>query len=175
MQILHDLHEIFLGLLLAGDVRKTDSFRRFDIDLGVALAHAEHHRGGPASRAVHHSFAHEIAEPAEDRDGQHPAEEKSGHGRRLRDDVAPELGAGGIQPVHKSVVLHMARGIDLSVLVRKQNIVRSELYFFNLFVLGHCHEGPVIHFLNGSPLKRRHDKGVDDHHEQNDRQRVIKH
>ena len=75
VQVLHDLLQVFLGLLFARHIRKLNAFRGLDVDLGVALAHSEHQRVRPA-RLVHHSLVEHISQPGEDSDRQHPGEKE---------------------------------------------------------------------------------------------------
>ena len=175
VQILHDLHEIFLGFLFARDIREADAFGRFDIDLGVALAHAKHHRRGSASRPVHHFFIQIVPESSENRDWQDPVEQESRHRRCLGNNVAPEFRPRLVKPLDQTVIFHVSGTISFSVLVCKKNIAGPEFHFLDLLVLRHGHKRPVIHFLYGCPFDRRHDKGIDDHHKQYDEQRIRHH
>ena len=175
VQILHDLHEILLGFLFARDIGKADAFCRFYIDLGIALAHAEHHRGGSASRAVHQPLIEIISDSAENRDRQNPVNEEGRHRRRLGNDIASEFRSRLIQSLYQTVIRHVACTVGLAILVCKKDVVGPEFHFLDLLVFRHGHEGPVVHFLNLRPLDRRHDKRVDDHHEEDDQQAVVHH
>ena len=79
MQIFYDLLQVFLGFLFSGHVRETDSLRGFDIHLGVAPAHAEHHGIGTA-HLVHHPFGQHPVDGKKDDHGKYPAQYK-GHDR----------------------------------------------------------------------------------------------
>ena len=65
MEIVHDLGKAFLRLVLPGDIVKTDAVRRLDIDLGVALSHAEGH-DILAAHLIHELLSHEVAENNKD-------------------------------------------------------------------------------------------------------------
>ena len=41
MEVVHDLRQVLLGLVLTGHIGEFDAVGGLDIDLGVALAHAE--------------------------------------------------------------------------------------------------------------------------------------
>ena len=73
MQILHDLGEVFLGLVLARNIREFDAVRGFDIDLGIGLTHAEDHR--IAVLAAHHFFRHVLSQRHEDQNRQNPGQQ----------------------------------------------------------------------------------------------------
>ena len=47
MKIVDDFRQILLGLILTGHIGEFDAVGGFDIYLGVALAHVEHHGVGP--------------------------------------------------------------------------------------------------------------------------------
>ena len=65
MEIVHDLGKALLCLVLPGDVVKTDAVRRLDIDLGVALSHAEGH-DILAAHLIHELLSHELAKNDKD-------------------------------------------------------------------------------------------------------------
>ena len=90
VQVFHDLHQVFFGLLFPGDIGKTNTLRGFYIDLGIALTHTEHHRRGAAVCPLDHLLVQIIAKSAENRDRQHPAEQESRHGRCLLHDITAE-------------------------------------------------------------------------------------
>ena len=65
MEIVYDLGKAFLRLILAGYIVKADAVRGLDIDLGVALSHAEGH-DILAAHLIHELFAHELAKNDKD-------------------------------------------------------------------------------------------------------------
>ena len=175
VQVLHDLHQVFLGFLFPRDIAEADALGRFDVDLGVAPAHAEHHGRCSAVGAVDHFFVQIIAESSKNRDRQYPVEQKCRHGRRLRYDITPEFCPGLIETLNQSLVRHISGAVDLAVLIRKQDIAGSQLDLLDLLAVRHRHKCLVADLLDRSPLKGRHDKSIDDHHEQDDQQTVIHH
>ena len=65
MEIVHDLGKAFLRLVLPGDIVKADAVRGLDVDLGIALSHAEGHHVLSA-HLIHELFPHELAENKKD-------------------------------------------------------------------------------------------------------------
>ena len=56
VQVIHDLLQVFLGLVFTGHIRKADAVGGLHIDLGVGFAHAAKHHGTRAAAGLFHRF-----------------------------------------------------------------------------------------------------------------------
>ena len=74
VEIIHDLRQQFLCLFLAGNVLELDAGGGLHIDLGVALAHAEHHRAVAAAHTLRHLLVKEVEHQQHQRNGQNIAD-----------------------------------------------------------------------------------------------------
>ena len=77
-----------------------------DVDLGVGLAHAAEHHRVRAAGLFHELFVHEIAQPDEEDDGQHKAQQKAHQRRSLLDDLAGKLGPRVVEALGQVRVVH---------------------------------------------------------------------
>ena len=93
VQEVHDLGQCFLGLVLAGNVREGLAGLGLRIDLCARFAKAH----GVAAHALHHLFAHPLAERNDDDDRQRVADQNGEQRRGLRRDLGCELDTGLIQ------------------------------------------------------------------------------
>ena len=162
VKIFHDLCEIFLGLIFSCHVVKPDPFGGFDVDLGVALAHTEHH--GVAAGLVHHLLRHVPSQEYKEDDRQHPVHQQ-GHPRgSLPLYLAGEFRTGFVQSFRQFIIIYHA-GLIYDVLVFficKYDFVflRLDLHLADLFVFSHGNELAVIHFLDLTLLHPWHQNQV---------------
>ena len=148
MEIVDDFRQIFLCLILTGNVRELDAVGGLDVDLCVALAHVKHHGIG-AAHLLHELFGHPLPQPDENHQRQHPGQQQIHQRRHLLDNFAGKLCAGIVEPVHKSVITDDAGFIVvIAGLVRKQNLVIGNFHLTDFFVFRHVHKGAVIDFLH---------------------------
>ena len=75
MEIVDDFRQILLGLILTGHIGEFDAVGGFDIHLGVALAHVEHHGVG-AAHFLHELFGHPLPQTDEDHQRQDQGEQQ---------------------------------------------------------------------------------------------------
>ena len=149
MEVVDDLGEIFLGLVLPGDIGKLDALGRFDIDLGIGFPHVEHH--GIAAAHLFHQLAREDLSQDHKKDqGQDPAQDAHQEGGLL--DLLPGGGDPGIQkPLDELRVGNHSRFVDgLFVFVGEEDAVALflELHLADLALLGHGDKGIVVHILD---------------------------
>ena len=173
MQVVDDLGEILLGLVLARDVIKLDALGRLDINLGVGLAHVEHH-GVSAAHFLHHLAREDLSQPDEDEDRQHPAEDADEQ-RRLLNLFARGGNACVKQTLDQTVVRHHCGLVDgLFIAVGKEDAVGLllDLDLADLALFGHGDKGVVIHLLDLVLRDPGHGNEVEEHHEQH-RDKVI--
>ena len=162
MEVVDHLLQILLGLVLTGHVGKADAaVRGLDVDLGVGLAHAEHHGACAAARLIRQLLGHELADADEDDQRQHPAQDAQERGHLLH-DLTGELRAGGVEPVYQLRVVQHAGLVDLAaVLVGEDDLVGLDLHLADFLVLRHGHEGAVVHLLHLLPCQQRHGEEVE--------------
>ena len=167
VEIFHDLGQVFLGLILAGHVAEMDALGGIDIDLGIGLAHAEHHAVAPS--LAHELLAHKLSQADEDHHGQDPREQYGCERRHFLHDLLGECRAGFVQPVDQTGVKHHTGLIDGGlILVGEQNLIVLHLHQTDLLGLRHIHKCAVIHLLNLPLGKPGHDQGVEQHQRQDD-------
>ena len=87
VQVVDDLGQVFLGLILTGDIGEFDALGGLDIDLRVRAAEPEHHGVRPAG-LVRHALEHELAEGDKKHDRQQPRQQERQKRRHLLDDLA---------------------------------------------------------------------------------------
>jgi len=167
VQVVDDLGQVFLGLVLTGDVGELDALGGLDIDLRVRAAEPEHHGVRPAG-LVRHALEHELAEGDKKHDRQQPRQQKRQKRRHLLDDLAREFRAGVLQAVDQVGIVHRAGLVDLGVVfVREDDLVVLHLHAADLFVLRHGHERAVVDLLDLPLAQPRHGEEVDEQqHEQ---------
>ena len=163
VEVIDHLLQILLGLVLTGHVGKADAaVRGLDVDLGVGLAHAEHHGACAAAGLVRQLLGHELADADEQKDRQHPRQQDIQERGHLLHDLAGELRAGGVEPVHQLRVVQHAGLVDLAaVLVGEDDLVGLDLHLTDLLVLRHGHEGAVVYLLHLLPCQQRHGEEVE--------------
>ena len=170
VQIIDDLLQILFGLVLAGHIREADAVGGLDIDLGGGLAHAAEHHRVRAAGLLHQLPVHNIAQPDEEDDGQHEAQQKAHQRRGLLDDLAGKLCACVVKALGQVGVVHEARLVDLRfVFIGKKDLVGFHIHPADVLLLGHGHEGAVVHFLDLPFVHPRHEHEVEQHqHQQHD-------
>ena len=156
MQIVHNLGQVFLGLVLSGHVREFDAIGGLDIDLGAALSGAEHHGVG-ASGIFHHAPVHKLTDGHKDDNGQHPGQQEGQQGVGLLDDLAGKDRAGIGQRLGQIGIGHHAGLIDDGVVLVGEDdliLLLLHLHLAQLLILGHLEEGAVVHLLD-LPLEQQ--------------------
>lgn len=94
-------------------------------------------------------------------------------GRGLLHDFAAEGGPGIIEPLDQIRVLHHPRLIDLGLpLVGEEDLVVLDLYPADVLLLGHGHEGAIVHFLDFGVGDQGHDQPVE-HQQQQEHNAVV--
>ena len=167
MQIIHDFGEVLLGFVLTGHVRKLDALRGFHVHLRVGFARAEHH-GVRTAHFLHHLLGEHLPQANKNHNGQHPAEQKAQNGRHLLLNFAGELRPVVIQALGQFRVAHQAGLVHLLVvLVGKEDLVVLQLHLADVVVVGHLHEGVVIHFFDLPLTDRGHDQHIKQQKKQN--------
>ena len=162
MQIVDDLGEVLLRLVLAGDVVELDALGGLDIDLGVGLAHVEHHRVA-AAHLLHHAAREELADEDKHEQRHDPGEDAREHGGLL-DLLAGGGDARRQQTRDEVVVRHHGRFIDGGAVgFRKEDavVLLLDLHLADLAVFGHGDEGVVVHVLNPVLGHPRHGEEVE--------------
>ena len=171
VQVVHDLGKVLLGLVLAGHVGELDAVGGLHVDLGVALAHVEHH-GVCAACGLGQLAGQQLAQQHEDQNRSDPAHKEAQQRRHLLDDLAGELRAGGVQPLGAVGIVHQAGLVDLALLVGEQDAVGLNLHLIDLLFVGHGDEGAVVHLLNLHLADVGHQQGVEQKQRQHDDQIV---
>ena len=153
---------------MPGHVGKADALGGGDVDLGVAPAQAEGHGALAAAGLLHELFAHVLAQPDKDEDGQDKGEQEAPDGGDGLLDHPGKIRPGVVEPLGEGGVLHGGRLIDHGpVLVRKQDPGVLHLYRADVLLVDHVHEGAVVHLRHLLPGEERGDQGVE---QQNDQQ-----
>ena len=150
VEVVYDLLKVLLGLVLTGHIGKADALGGLDVDLGIGLAHAEHHGVAVSAHFLHHIAGNELADADKEDQRQHPAQNAHQQGGLLH------LLAGGgdarvQQTLHQPVIGNDGRFIDgLIVLTGEQDAVALLLYLHlpDLFLLRHGDEGVVVHLTD---------------------------
>ena len=84
-----------------------------------------------------------------EQDGHQPTQQEGQDGGHLLLDLTGELRPRCLEPIHQVRVGHEAGLVDLFlVLVGEQNLIVLHLHLADLFLLGHGHEGAVVHLLH---------------------------
>ena len=81
VEIIHDLSQIFFGLVLPGHIAEADTLGGLDVDLGVTFPHAKGH-GILAARLLHQLFAHIASQCNEDQDRKDGSEQDTEERRK---------------------------------------------------------------------------------------------
>ena len=171
VQILHDLLQVFLGLLFARHVRESDALRGLDVDLGVALSHAEHHGIGAAG-LLHHPLVEEVSQTREDRDGKYPGQEEGQKRRHGLYDIAAEFHIVLVKAVCQIQIRHRRRREDLALAVRKQNLGRGDLHLLHLVIFCHGDKCIVVCLRDLGAPQRRHHQTVEQDHDDHDQEHI---
>ena len=108
------------SFLFTCDIRKPDALRGFYIDLGIALAHTEHH--GVSSARLHHLLVKEIVQAGKNTDRKHPGEQEGQKRRHRPNDLTSELDAVLMKAVRKRKVRDRRCDVYIPVSIRKQNL-----------------------------------------------------
>ena len=168
VQILDDLRQVLLGLVLSGHVGELDALGRFDVDTGLALPHAEHHR--VAAHAVHELFLHVLPQPPEEQQRHDPRQQHADDRRRLLDDLAGELGARLVEALRAPRVVHRPGAVHLFALgVGEEDLILLDVDLADLFLFGHPDERAVIHLVDLRAHDPRLGQQVEEHqHEHGD-------
>ena len=175
VQVVDDLGQVFLGLVLTGNVGEFDAFGRLDVDLRVRTTEPEHH-GVRSASPVRHALGHELAEADEDHDRQQPCQQKRQERRHLFDDLARELRTGVFQAIDEVGIVHQAGLVDLRVVfVREEDLVVLHLHAADLLIFRHGHKRAVIDFLDLPLAQPGHCQEVDRQNHENDDGVVIHH
>ena len=175
VQVVDDLGQVFLGLVLTGDVGELDALGGLDVDLRVRAAEPEHHGVRPAG-LVRHALEHELAETDEEHDRQQPCQQKRQKRRHLLDDLARELRAGVLQAVDQVGIVHQAGLIDLRVVfVREEDLVVLYLHTANLLIFRHGHKRAVVDLLDLPLAQPGHRQKVERQNHENDDGVIIHH
>ena len=98
MEKIYDFCQQFLGFLFAGNIAELDSCCGFNIDLGVAFSHAEHHGAFAAAHALCHFFAEEVEHQHHQCKRQDIADQNIQNRAGAAVDLRFKLCAGIIQP-----------------------------------------------------------------------------
>ena len=168
VQVVDDLGQVFLGLVLTGDIGEFDALGRLDVDLRVRAAEPEHHGVRPAG-LVRHALEHELAEGDKKHDRQQPRQQKRQKRRHLLDDLARELRAGVLQAVDEVGIVHQAGLIDLRVIfVREEDLVVLHLHTADLLIFRHGHERAVVDLLDLPLAQPGHRQKVERQDHEND-------
>ena len=169
MQVVHDLRQVFLGLVLTGHVGKFNAVGGFDVNLGVAFAHVEHHGVGAAVGPLRQLFGHQLADADEDHQGQNPVQQDGQQGGRLFNDFAGEYRPGLVEPLGPSRIVHQAGFEDFgALLVGEDDLVGLDVHLADVSLLGHGHKGAVVHLLDLPLQDPGHHQPVEQHHHQQD-------
>ncbi len=155
MEVIHDLRQIFLGLVLSGHIVKADAIAGGDVDPGVALSQAEGHGVG-AARVRHHFFCEILPQRRKDQNGQQKGQEKAQQRRGGLLRHPGELRPGGIEPLRQRGIVHFASLVDLRpVLIGEEDLGILHLHGPDVLFLDHLHEGAVVHLLHLGPQQQR--------------------
>ena len=168
MEIVHDLLEAVLRLVLTRHVVEADALRRLHIDLGIALAHAEHH-GVLSAVLGHNALIEHLADKEEQHQRQQSRQQIAEKGRGGLRDILREFCAGFVQPLRERGVVHHAGLIDLRfVLVGEDDLAALDLYLADVLFLDHAHERAIIGLLDLRLHQQRRDDPVEQQdHDQN--------
>ena len=142
MQVVDNFLQVLLRLFLARDIGELDAGLARDIDLGVALAHVEHH--AVPAKVLHHPAVQHPSEEIEDGDREYPGKQEVGEGGQLLDNLAGEGDVCVVQAFHQVRVVHQPGLVEIAILIRKDNLVRLQLDLVDLVVFRHGHEGAVV-------------------------------
>ena len=168
VQVVDDLGQVFLGLVLAGDIGEFDALGRLDVDLRVRAAEPEHHGVRPAG-LVRHALEHELAEGDKKHDRQQPRQQKRQKRRHLLDDLARELRAGVLQAVDEVRIVHQAGLVDLRVVfVREEDLIVLHLHTADLLIFRHGHKRAVVDLLDLPLAQPGHRQKVERQNHEND-------
>ena len=174
MQVVDDLGKVLLGLVLARNVVKLDALGGLDIDLGVGLAHVEHHGVASAAHLLHHLARENLPQTDEDDNGQHPAQDADEQ-RRLLNLLTRGGNTSIQQALHKTVVRHHRRLVDgLFIAAGEKDavVLLLDLDLADLALLGHGDKGVVVHLFDLVLGHPRHRDEVEEQHEQH-RDKVV--
>ena len=172
MEIVHDLGKAFLRLVLPGDIVKADAVRGLDVDLGIALSHAEGH-DILAAHLIHELFPHELAENNKDDQRQNERQKIAQHRRHGLLNILGKFRAGIVQALRERRIVHNAGHVDrIVVLVGKYDLRIAHIDLADLLFGDHAHKGAVIRLLHVLPVQKRRDEDVEKK-QRNERNGVI--
>lgn len=142
---------------------------RLDVNLGVALAHAEHH-GVFAARLIHELFAHVLAETDKDNQRQNKGQQETENWGSGLLDFLLELCAGIVQTLYQLRVIHFTGLVcGLVGFVGKNNFAVVNFDFSDVFVSNHAQKRAVIDILDLMLHEHRPcDQVQQNHDQQND-------
>ncbi len=167
MKIVDDLGEILFCLVLSRDIGKPNAVARRDINLCIALSHAEGHRVRSA-RLRHQFFRHILSECGKKQNRQNDRQEKAEKRRHPLFDIAGELCPRAIETLGQSRVIHRARFINLLVVfIRKNDLGIADFHFSDVLLFHHFHKGAVIDLFDSGVGNHRGDDHIE---KQNDEQ-----
>ena len=168
VEVVHDLRQVLLGLVLPSHVGEFDAIGGFHVHLGIGVLAAEHHGVGAAELA-HHPLAQQLPDAHKEQDGHQPAQQEGQDGGHLLLDLAGELRPRRLEPVDQVRVGHEAGLVDLLlVLVSEQDLIVLHLHLADLLLLGHSHEGAVVHLLHLPLAQPGHGQEVEQQQRQQD-------
>ena len=164
MEIVHDFRQQFLGFFLAGNVLELDAGSGLDVDLGIALAHAEHHGTVAAAHTLCHFLVEEVEHQQHQGNGQHVADQDVQQRTGAAVDLRFKLCTGGVQPVDEFRIVQGAGLVYLLfVLVSKCDLTAFDLDRADFLVLCHADECVVADFLDASLEQVREHKCLKQH------------
>ena len=174
MEVVDHLLQILLGLILSGHIVKLDALGGLDVDLGVGLAHIEHH-GVSAAHFLHETAGQHLPQSNEDDQRQHPT--KNTHQQRGLLDLRAAGGDAGLQqPGDQIVVRHhggLIDGLFFGVGEQDTVLLLLNVHLADLLLLHHADEGVVVHLLDlvlGDP---RHGQQIEQQQHQHHQQVVV--
>ena len=151
MEIVHNLRQQLLCLLFAGDILKLDAGGGLDVDLGIALAHAEHHRTAVTAHALRHLLVEEVEYQHHEGNGENVADEDIHQRTGAVVDLCLEFCAGVVQTGDEIRIVQHAGAVDLFlILVGEGDLAGFDLNRTDLLVFRHADEGVVSYFLDTS-------------------------
>ena len=162
VQIVHDLHQGFLGFLFARHVLELDAGGGRHIYLRAGLAKLHH--GHSAGTVFHHVLGHHATNEREQRNGQYPADQKADDGVGFPRFHLTKGAAGSIQPVYQTVVVEGRGAENLRFRLRTHDVMDivllhlHQMHFLGVQVL---EEGAVVHLGDPAIQHRRHHQQVE--------------
>ena len=162
MEIVHDFRKVFLCLIFTRNVGKFNTVRGVNINLGVALAHVEHH-GILTAHFLHHVFGNELTDQKECGDRKNPIKNDLREDTGLLYNLTRKVCTRRMKSLGESGIVYNACFINLFFFfIGKYDIILGfdDLDEPNVALIGHRHKGAVIGFFNLRIHNHRHNDHI---------------